>query len=232
MVEEEIINLLNFLDNNEAYVAARAKFMIFQLTLLAKRMERYWIKKNLLRIYHLKDDDLERYFDYSKNEQGLFRCIIRKDTFKEILTLCETSKFFYLTIFKLFFSHYLICAGKIFCSNNLYMLHQNHKQMLSNDKNLMNIKNSGFLDKDLFNAYFETLSQKLSNNHESSKTIKQKLIESFCTDFLIDKLNFYEELNTNPTLKMRLIDLFKNTRIFSLYLKLKTIKNVKINLKI
>ena len=63
------------------------------------------------------------------------------------------------------------------------MLHQNHKQMLSNDKNLMNIKNSGFLDKDLFNAYFETLSQKLSNNHESSKTIKQKLIEVICTDF-------------------------------------------------
>jgi hypothetical protein len=103
--------------------------------------------------------------------------------------------------------------------------------MLSNDKNLMNIKNSGFLEKNLFNSYFETLSRKLSNNNENSKIIEQKLIKSFCTDFLIDKINYYEELNSNQTIKMRLLEIFKNTRIFFLYLKLKTLKNTKIKFK-
>lgn len=232
MVEEEIINLLNFLDNNEAYVAARGEIYDFSIDSFSEIYGKILgLKKFIKNLSFEKEDHLERYFDFSKNRQGLFHCIIRKDTFCEILTLCENSKFFYLTIFKLFFSHYLISVGKIFCSNNLYMLHQNHKQMLSKDNNLMNIKNSGFLEKDLFNNYFKTLSKKLSNNNKNSEIIEQKIIQSFCTDFLIDKINYYEELNSNQTIKMGLIEIFKNTRIFSLYLKLKTLKNTKIKFK-
>ena len=232
MVGEEIINLLNFLDKNDAYVAARGEIYDFSIDSFSEIYGKILgLKKFMKSLSFEKNDHLERYFDFSKNRQGLFHCIIRKDTFREILTLCENSKFFYLTIFKLFFSYYLVSTGKIFCSNNLYMLHQNHKQMLSKDRNLMNIKNSGFLEKDLFNCYFEILSQKLSNNNQNSKIIEQKIIKSFCTDFLIDKLNYYEELNSNQTLKMRILEVFKNTRIFSLYLKLKTLKNTKIKFK-
>ncbi len=229
MLEEEIIELLNFLDKNNSFVAARGEIYDFSVDSQNEIYGKiFGVKKFIKKLTFDKDAHLERYLDFSKDRQGLFHCIIKKNIFQETLEICDNSKFFYLTIFQLFFSYYLVASGKIFCSNNLYMLHQNHKQMLSKNRSLMSIKNSGFMEKNLFNVYFKILSQKLTSKIESYKNIEEKIIQSFCIDFLMDKINYYEDINLNQTLKTRIIGIFKDTRIFTFYLKLKNLKKKKI----
>ena len=92
----------------------------------------------------------------------------------------------------------------------------------------MSIKNSGFMEKNLFKVYFKVLSQKLTSKIESYKNIEEKIIQSFCIDFLMDKINYYEDINLNQTLKTRIIGIFKDKRIFTFYLKLKNLKKKKI----
>jgi glycosyltransferase domain-containing protein len=230
--ENELINSLNFLDINKAYSAARGEIFDFSVD---SYNEIYGniigLKPFIESLSFEKENTFDRFYEFAINRQGLLHCIVRKDIFSEILRISIENKFFDLSTFLLFYNYYLTISGKIFCSNNLFMLHQNHKFMLSKNNELMSVKNSGFMSKKLTDNFLKIISNKIFNNKIDNYEKENKIRDIFYRNFILEKLVHYENIESQKGFKLKILDLVKNSLIFNLYLKAKNlVKNKKSNL--
>lgn len=222
LCENELIKNLNFLDLNKSYSAARGEIFDFSLDSFDEIYGNIvGLKPFIKHLSFEKENALDRFCEFATNRQGLLHCIIRKDIFTEILKISFENKFFDLSTFLLFFNYYLAISGKIFCSNNLFMLHQNHKFMLSKNDELISVKNSGFMNKTLTDKFLKIISNKIFEDGIDNVAKENKIREIFYRNFILEKLVYHEEIASKKNFKYKVLDLVKNTLIFNLYLKSK-----------
>jgi len=228
--ENELINNLNFLDENKSYSASRGEIYDFSIDSFNEIYGNIiGLKRFIKPLSFEKENSFDRFYEFAVNRQGLLHCITRRDIFIEILKISIDNKFFDLTTFLLFYNYYLAISGKIFCSSNLYMLHQNHKFMLSKNSKLISIKNSGFMSEEVTENFLKIISKKVFNDEIENLDKINKIKDIFYRNFILEKLVYYEDVELNKSLKLKILDLVKDTLVFSLYLKAKNVIKKKNN---
>ena len=170
---------------------------------------------------HLKEDNVfHRINTFSKNKHGLYHNITKKNVIEKILDGAIENNFFDLVMFQYYWNFMLPIIGKIYCSENLYMLHQDHFNMISKNSDIMNFNKSLFYNKKYFDSFFLSLAEEIKNQYNVE--INEAKLE------LLNYFSYYQLLslidNGNDTgfsLKKNIINLFKQYKLSNFVLNFK-----------
>lgn len=209
MIDKSITEVINFLDNNPEYVSARGEIYDFSISSLDEVYGKI-ISLKKFHDYQLinQDDIIERLQNFSENKHSLFHNIIRTNELRELIDLVVQKKFFDLITFQYFWNFYLPVLGKISCNKNLYMLHQNHLKMISNDDNFMRFDLSLFYNRNIFKNFFQTFSNQISNKyHISNDYAYSKFLENFSYNQLLQLIK--NSNSKKKTVKQFIIQILK-----------------------
>lgn len=212
MIDKSINEVLNFLENNPDYVSGRGKIYDFSISSINEVYGKI-ISVKKFHDYQLinQENILDRLKNFSENKHGLFHNIIRTNALKELIDLVNENKFFDLITFQYFWNFYLPIIGKISCTKSLYMLHQNHLNMISNKENFMRFDFSLFYDKNIFQNFFKTFSIQISNKYNISKDYAYSIfLENFSYHELLQLIK--SRNNKEKTFKEFIIQILKKNK--------------------
>tara|TARA_B100000989_G_C19513208_1_gene460229 strand:+ start:182 stop:1210 length:1029 start_codon:yes stop_codon:yes gene_type:complete len=199
MFPDEIKNVLIFLQDNKDYVAGRGEIFNFSISSIDEIYGKIIEFKRFNEYLPLNEDDVfERLNSYSKNRHGLFHNITKKTALEKMLDGAIKNKFFDLVIFQYYWNFFLPLTGKIYCSKNLYMLHQDHFNMISKNSNVMSFEKSFFYEESVFNNFFLKLADEIKNEHniEIDKA-KSKILSFFSYNELLKLISRNNEKNSS-----------------------------------
>ena len=221
MIANEISNVLDFLDKNNDFISGKGEIFNFSVSSVNELYGKIIEVKQFNEYVNLGNENLiERLKLFSKNRHSLYHNIIRTEVLKDILRNVIEKEFFDLVTFQYFWNFYIPIAGKIFCSNNLYMLHQNHRNMISKNTNLMGLNESFIYNEQISDRFYETLSLKISAKCNLNLTDSQLiLIKLFLNNQLLDLIKD-NKINKN-SLKTYIIKVLQKNKFTNYLLGLK-----------
>ena len=235
MLPDETKNVLEFLEKNDDYVSARGEIFNFSISSIN---EVYGKIIQFNRFYNFLDlnetDVIKRIKTFAKNRHGLFHNIMKCTAFKEVTSTVIENKFFDLVIFQYFWSFSLPTIGKVHCTKNLYMMHQDHASMMSRNSNIMRFDKSLFYNEEKFNNFFSALANSISSRHNIElDDLEFKLLNMFSYNELLNiiKSNGENHNERNQTIKKLLIKLIRKNRLSNYILNFKKRRSVDYKIK-
>jgi glycosyltransferase domain-containing protein len=217
-IQDEIENLIHILQKSKnKYISSRGVICDFVLDSYSEVYGKI-ISSN---IFHKKinlseNNYIKRFENYNKNKHGLCHNIVKTEVLKGIFYDIIKYKLFTLSLLQFFWNYSLVLKGKIFCSNRIFMLHQNHKFMLSNSKKYGSFEESGFYNYKLFNNFFVAISRIFNSNLKNKKFVQVDKLKYFILKhFVFSNLLPLLFLNNKANFKSSIIIFFKKSIILS-----------------
>jgi len=229
MISSEIKNVLDFLEKNDEYVSARGEIFNFSISSINEVYGKIIEFKRFNNFIDLSESKVfERINSYSKNKHGLYHNITKKEVFNEMISKVIESKFFDLVIFQYFWNFFIPISGKIYCSKNIYMLHQDHSNMISRNSDIMSFDKSLFYNEDKFKKFFFVLAKTISTRYNIEiQEAKFEILNFFSYNEL---LNIMRDNNKNNySIKKHLINLMRKNKFSNFALNYKKRKNFDFN---
>ena len=199
---------INFLEKNKEYCCSRSEIYDFSIE---SYQEVSGHLNSVSKIYNdvsfNEDEKLNRINSFSKNFNALWHDISRtKIMLRAWESLCVNKIYFY-PFQDIYLSYILAIYGKINHSEGVYMLHQNHREMLARDKNFGNITsiltNGNFSD---LNTTINSISNELINNDKSqdSKFTPYLFYKLFMENFILNAVKNENKDNTGFRIKFKI----------------------------
>lgn len=220
MVPEEIKNVLTFLVKNKDYVSGRGEIFNFSISSINELYGKIIEFKRFNNFLNLNENDVfDRLSSFGRNKHGLYHNITKTSVIKKMLDGAINNKFYDLVIFQYYWNFFIPIVGKIYCSKNLYMLHQDHLNMISRNSNIMSFDKSLFYNQNYFDSFFLKLAEEIKNLHniELDKA-GLKLFKIFSYNEL---LNLIRSNQKNYSLKSKIINIIRSFKITNYLLNYK-----------
>ena len=229
MISKEIKNVLNFLEKNDEYVSARGEIFNFSISSIDEVYGEIIEFKRFNNFIDLDEADIfERINSYSKNKHGLYHNIIKKEVLNEMISKVIENKFFDLVIFQYFWNFFIPITGKIHCSKNMYMLHQDHSKMISKNSDIMSFDKSLFYNEDKFNKFFIALAETINTRHNiEMQHAKLEMLNYFSYNELLKIIK--NNCNNSYSFKKYIINLMQKNKFSNFALNYKKRKNFDFN---
>ena len=221
MISDEIKNVLFFLQTNKDYVSGRGEIFNFSISSLKEVYGKIIEFKRFNNFVHLSESNVfDRLNSYSKNKHGLYHNITKKYVLRKILEETIKNKFFNLVVFQYFWNFFIPITGKIYCSKNLYMLHQDHFDMSSKNTDIMSFDKSFFYYEKYFDNFFQNLAKEIKNEYNIEiNEARSKLLSFFSFNELLSIIS--QQNKKDFTLKKWIINLMRNYKISNFLLNYK-----------
>lgn len=179
------------------------------------------------------DTSLDRIKNFSKNYNGHWHAIIKKNYLLKIFSFLLEKKVFDMFVIETFLNIVLVLEGNIIASNKIYTFNQDHLDRLSHDMETLKYDINKIRDKYFKKLIYDYL--RINNKFDNYEFEKNwKLIDSLFENHFIKKKNILKksdnyQLNIKQKIKNYLISNFLGEIVIEIYLKIKLIKKINLN---
>ena len=179
--QNSILNQIKFLDNNPEYSASRGDVFDFAINSLDKKNQLYGDIYSVHRLFHPigfnKNSALDRLKDFEKCPNGLWHSVIRTEILKEIINKSIQEGITTHQIFEFYVTLSLIASGKIYFDKSLYLLHQIHKNMQTDDDNFLTFDDEIKIHTKIYNKFIDSIATIINEKEKNSIDVRKYIIE-------------------------------------------------------
>lgn len=183
---------INFLEKNPQYCCSRSEIYDFTVDSFCEVSGTFKLSN---KIYNEKcfndDDDFNRVKSYTKNFNSLWHDISRTKAMLFSWESLHKNKIFFFPFQDIFLSFILVTFGKINRLQGIYMLHQNHQEMLARDKaygTITEFINNGNLNH--LGLIVDSIANEITirNPNLDSQFIKKSFYRKFIENFILNAI--------------------------------------------
>lgn len=222
--QDSIFNQIKFLDNNPDYSASRGDVFDFAINSLNKKNQLYGDIYSIFRLFYPigynSNDVLERLKDYKKCYSGLWHSIIRTEILKEIINRSIKNNISSNQIFERYVNLMILISGKVYFDNSLYLLHQVHKEMQTENEDFLSFENEVKMFPHIFDNFIRSLTDFIRRQKKEDSTILKRNVLKITKGIYRKSIKESEESLVGDKIKLSLVQFLKKSELL-LYLSIK-----------